>query len=164
MKQTLGVINELKKKGLIEDYAIGGGIATIFYVESFVTYDLDLFVIPSKKEKIGKLIILSPIFDYLKEKGYRWQGEHIIVEGIPVQFIPTNELEEEAVRRAKKIKYEGIDTKVITPEYLISIFLRASRRKDKEKIERLLEQIKIDVKKLKDILRRYGISKKIKFS
>lgn len=30
MKETLKRINELKKKGLIKDYAIGGGIAAFF--------------------------------------------------------------------------------------------------------------------------------------
>jgi len=33
MKNTLKVINELKEKGLIDDYAICGGIAALFYIE-----------------------------------------------------------------------------------------------------------------------------------
>ncbi len=162
MKKTLKIINELKKKGLIEDYAIGGGIATIFYVEPFLTYDLDVFIIPSKKEKKKNLILLSPIFDYLENKGYFWSGEHIIIEGIPVQFIPADKLEEEAVREAKQVRYEGIKTKVMTPEYLTSILLRAGRKKDMEKIEKLLQQAKVDMKKLKDILQRHGLNEKIK--
>lgn len=105
--------------------------------------------------------MLSPIFDYLKSKGYPWKGEHIIIEGVPVQFIPADELEEEAVRNAKLIEYEGIDTKVITPEYLIAILLRAGRRKDIEKIERLLELIDIDREKLEEILNKFGLKKKI---
>jgi hypothetical protein len=92
MKKTLKIINELKEKGLIGDYVIGGGIATIFYVEPFLTYDLDVFIIPSKKEKKKNLILLSPIFNYLEDKGYHWRGEHIIIEGIPVQFIPADNL------------------------------------------------------------------------
>jgi hypothetical protein len=162
MKKTLKIINELKKKGLIEDYAIGGGIATIFYVEPFLTYDLDVFVILSEKEKKGNLILIFPIFNYLEDKGYFWSGEHIIIEGIPVQFIPADKLEEEAVREAKQIKYEGIKTGVMTPEYLTSILLRAGRKKDMEKIEKLLQQAKVDMKKLKGILHRYGLSEKIK--
>jgi hypothetical protein len=162
MKKTLKIINELKKKGLIEDYAIGGGIAAIFYVEPFLTYDLDIFIIPSKKERRRNLISLSSIFDYLKDKGYFWSGEHIIIEGIPVQFIPADKLEEEAVKEAKQVRYEGIKTKVMTPEYLTSILLRAGRKKDMEKIEKLLQQAKVDMKKLKGILHRHGLSEKIK--
>jgi len=162
MKKTLKIINELKKKGLIEDYAIGGGIATIFYVEPFLTYDLDVFVILSEKEKKGNLILLSPIFNYLEDKGYSWKGEHIIIEGVPVQFIPADKLEKEAVRKAKQTKYERVNTKVMTPEYLTSILLRAGRKKDMEKVEKLLEQAKVDIKKLKDILHRHGLSEKIR--
>jgi hypothetical protein len=162
MKKAIKTINELKKAGLITDYAIGGGIATIFYVEPFVTYDLDIFVVLPRKGERRDLISLSPIFDHLTSKGFRWRGEHINIEGIPVQFIPTDELEEEAVKKAKPIKYEGVKTKVLTPEYLVSILLRAGRKKDKEKVERLLEQVKINRKKLKDILKRHGLKEKIK--
>lgn len=161
MKKAIKTINELKKAGLIEDYAIGGGIAAIFYVEPFVTYDVDVFIILPKEAKCRNLIVLSPIFDYLKGKGFRWKGEHIIIEGVPVQFIPADELEEEAVRKARQIKYEGVRTKVLTPEYLVSILLRAGRKKDQEKVEKLLEQTKVDREKLKDILHRYGLKEKI---
>lgn len=162
MRETIKVINELKKKRLISDYAIGGGIAAIFYIEPFLTYDLDVFIIPSEKEKRENLILLTPIFDYLKNKGYHWKGEHIMIRGIPVQFIPADKLEEEAVRNAKEIEYEGVKTKIIKPEYLISLLLRAGRKKDIEKIERFLEQTKIDIKSLKSILHKYGLSDKFK--
>jgi predicted nucleotidyltransferase len=84
--------------------------------------------------------------------------------GIPVQFIPADELEEEAVRNANQIEYEGIKTKVIKPEYLIAILLRSGRKKDVEKVERLLEQTEIEKKKLNDILRKYQLNKKFKFN
>jgi len=32
MREAIQVINELKEKGLIKDYAIGGGIATLCIV------------------------------------------------------------------------------------------------------------------------------------
>jgi predicted nucleotidyltransferase len=160
MEKTIKIINELKKKKLIKDYVIGGGIATIFYVEPILTYDLDVFIIPFEKGKEKNLILLSPMFNYLEDKGYPWKGEHAIIEGVPVQFIPVDKLEEEAVRDAKEIEYEGVKTKVMIPEYLISVLLRAGRKKDIQKIEKLLEQTKIDMKKLKNILHRYGLSKK----
>lgn len=165
MKKTLKVLNELKKKNLITDYAIGGGIAALFYIEPFLTYDLDVFIISSKKEdkKKEEIISLSPIFDYLNKKGYSWKGEHIDIEGIPVQFIPADELEEEAVKNAREAKYERIKTKIITPEHLIAILFRAGRKKDTEKIEKLLEQADIDRKKLKNILKKYGLMEKFKF-
>jgi len=163
MKKAINIINELKKKNLIEDYAIGGGIAALFYIEPFLTYDLDIFITLPPKEKEKKLIVLSPIFDYLKKKGCSWKGEHIIVEGIPVQFIPADELEEEAMNNAKTILYEGVETKVVTPEYLIAILFRAGRKKDLEKVEKLLTQAEIDEKKLNDILNSYNLKEQFNF-
>lgn len=108
MEKTIKTINELKQNKLFEEYAIGGGIATIFYTETFLTYGLDIFIIPTRKGKEENLIILSPVFEYLENKGYSWKGEHIIIEGVPVQFIPVDKLEEEAVKNAKEMEYEGV--------------------------------------------------------
>ncbi|MEO0089346.1 MAG: hypothetical protein ABIK56_02305 [candidate division WOR-3 bacterium] len=160
MREALKIINELKKNKLIEDYAIGGGIAALYYIEPFLTYDLDLFIILPEEEIKRTLISLSPIFDYLKKKGYSWKGEHIIIEGIPVQFIPADELEKEAIKNARTFYYQRVKTKVITPEYLIAILLRTGRKKDIEKIERLLEQTEIDKKKLNEILKKYNLIEK----
>ena len=163
MRQTLKVVNGLKDKGLINDYAIGGGIAALFYIEPFLTYDLDVFIISVERTDEKNLIVLSPIFDYLKSKGYSWKGEHIIIEGVPVQFIPADELEKEAVENARVIEYEGIKAKVIPPEYLTVILLRAGRKKDIEKIEKLLEQTDVDRTKLEEILNKFGLKEKFKF-
>jgi hypothetical protein len=38
------------------------------------------------------------------------------------------------VKNAVEVEYEGVKTKVITPEYLIASFLKTSREKDKIKI------------------------------
>ncbi len=161
MKETIRAIDELKAEKLIEDYAIGGGIAAIFYIEPILTYDLDVFIIPSEKGKEGDVIVLSPVYDHLKSKGYGWQGEHIVIEGLPVQFIPADELEEEAVRNAREIEYEGVKTRVLTAEYLVSILLRAGRRKDMEKIDKLMEQAELDMEQLKKILGRHGLGGKL---
>ena len=158
MEKTLQVINKLKEKKIIEDYAIGGGIGAIFYIEPILTYDLDVFILLSPRLKKGNLILLSPIYNYLKRKNYQFKGEHIIIEGIPVQFIPTNGLEEEAIKNAKEINYQGVKTKIIRPEYLIAFFLKAGRRKDKEKVNMLIEQAKIDKGKLKKILEKYKLN------
>jgi predicted nucleotidyltransferase len=160
MKDTLKVVNELKEKGLITDYAIGGGIATLFYIEPFLTYDLDMFIISAKRMRQKGVILLTDVFDYLRSKGYCWKGEHIIIEGVPVQFIPADELEKEAIERARETEYEGVKTKVVNLEHLIAILLRAGRRKDIEKVERLLEQTEIDRKLLEDILKRFKLEEK----
>ncbi len=42
MKNTIKVLNELKTKGLIKDYAIGGAIAALKYVSPFFTEDFEI--------------------------------------------------------------------------------------------------------------------------
>ena len=44
IKQTLDVINEMEREGVIGRYAIGGAVAAYNYIESAVTEDLDIFV------------------------------------------------------------------------------------------------------------------------
>ena len=162
MKNTIEVINELKKEKLIKDYAVGGAIGALKWVELFFTSNLDIFIIPVKETE--KLINLSPIYEYLKKKGYYWKGQWIIIEEVPVYFIPADALGKEAVENAEETEYEGIKTKVITPEYLIALFLKAGRDKDVRKIEMLLEQAKVDTGKLDKILEEYGLTSKfVKF-
>ena len=159
MEKTLKVLNELEKRGIIERYAIGGGIATLFYTEPILTYDMDVFVfLPASK---SKLVLLSPIYDYLKEKGYREDKEHVILEGVPVQFIPAyNPLVEEAVSKAKEIKYKRIKTRILQAEYLLAIMLQTDRPKDRARVTLMLEEVKIDQRKLAVIMKRHGLSER----
>ncbi len=156
MEKTLKVLNELEREGFIKGYAIGGGIAAIFYMEPVLTYDLDVFVFLSAGK--SKLVVLSPIYDYLKRKGYREDKEHIVIEGIPVQFIPTyNSLVEEAVRKAREVKYKGVKTRVVRAEHLVAIMVQTGRAKDKERMALFLKEAKINRKELTGIIQRHGL-------
>ena len=47
----------------------------------------------------------------MRKKGYKEQEEHIVIEGIPVQFIPAyNALVEKAIDEAVKVEYKGVKT------------------------------------------------------
>jgi hypothetical protein len=41
------------------------------------------------------LIILSPIYEYLKRKGYLWKDCWVMIEGIPVDIFPADALEKD---------------------------------------------------------------------
>ena len=41
--------NELVSAGLIEDYALGGALVAIYYVEPFTTYDADIIFVANDK-------------------------------------------------------------------------------------------------------------------
>ena len=159
MEKTLKVLNDMVKMGLIEQYAIGGGIAVLYYTEPVLTYDLDVFcLLPADK---SELITLSPIYEYLQKKGYREDGEHIIIEGIPVQMIPAyNEIIEEALNEAAEVKYQQIKTRIVRVEHLLAIMLQTYRPKDRERILLLLDETQIDMIYLEDVLKRHGLMKK----
>ena len=43
ISEALIALNQLKGKGIVEDYAIGGGHAVIYHQVPYSTYDLDIF-------------------------------------------------------------------------------------------------------------------------
>lgn len=154
MDKTLKIINELKNRKIIQDFSIGGGIAVLYYVESLLTYDLAIFFIPAEE----RIDVLSPIYDYLKGKGFKTQKEHIVIEGVPVQFIPVyNELIREAVADTAEVKYGRINTKILGLEYLVAIMLQTNRPKDRERLVKIFEDVKVNLRFLKRILKKYNL-------
>jgi hypothetical protein len=159
MKETLKVVKELEKVGVIKAYAIGGGIAATYYIEPVLTFDLDIFFIPVQE----RIDILTPIYEHLREKGFRPRQEQVLIEGIPVQFIPAfNALIEEAVRQAKAAAYQRLRVNILRIEHLIAIGLQTFRPKDRERIVRLLEEAEVDHRRLHDILKNHGLLDKYK--
>ena len=159
MKATLELINQMQADGVIGEYAIGGAVGATFYLAPAATADLDLFV--TLPESTGLLVVLSPIYEYLKSRGCREQDEYIVVGDWPVQFLPLrNALHEEAMNQAIATNVEGVPTRVISAEHLVAIALETGRAKDYARILQFLEQGAVDREKLKDILERHGLSKR----
>lgn len=156
---ALTILNGLKAKGLVVDYAIGGGMGAMRYTEPFTTMDLDVFFIPAKQ---GISAGLPGIYGELKRLGYDSAGESVMIEGVPVQFLATDALTEEAVRKAPTVTYSGIKTKVMSAEHLIAIAARAGRKKDMVRVEMMFNQAGIDRRKLRDILSRHGLAASFK--
>ncbi len=158
MEKALKVIQELQEKRLIKNYAIGGGIGAIFYIEALLTYDLGIFFIPVEDTKI---MVLSDIYNYLQNKGYKPDQEQIIIEGIPVQLIPVyNNLIKEAVEEAVSTKYKDTETRLVKAEYLMAIMLETFRAKDKERLIRFLEDLDFNKDSFIQILKRYDLKGK----
>jgi hypothetical protein len=151
---VLRAANELISAGLIKDYALGGALAAIYYIEPFTTYDADIFFIASDETLSAGIPV---IYAHLQSKGWRIEREHLFVKDFPVQFLAASGLTEEAVRQSKQIEYEGVPAKVFRPEYIIAIASSVGRSKDLVRIEQLLEQAKIDKPLLDDILRRHNL-------
>src|SRR5262252_9446247 len=110
----------MKQAGVVEDYAVAGAMAMVFWAEPVPTFDLDV----------------------LAQHGYAAQAEHVIIEGVPVQFLPVhNALAEEAIDRAADVEYQGVSVRVVRPEYLVALYLEpgARTRKRRERAAALME-------------------------
>src|SRR6266705_2525241 len=154
LADVLRAANELVSAGLIEDYALGGALAAIYYVEPFTTYDADIIFIATDKTLSAGI---PKIYSHLQSKGWRVEREHLLIKDFPVQFLAASGLTEEAVCEARQIQYQGVPAKVFRPEYIIAIAASVGRHKDLARIEQLMSQAKIDKLLLDDILRRYSL-------
>lgn len=155
--EAVAAINDLKRDGVVSDYAVGGAMAVIFWSEPTPTFDLDVFVL---LEQSGVLVSLDPIYSWARQRGYPEHAEHILIAGLPVQVIPAhNELAVEAVATAADLDYEGRPVRVIRPEYLIAMYLEetARTRKRLERVAGLLEAQDLDRTLLNDLLQRYKL-------
>lgn len=162
MEETLRIINQMQADGIIGKYAIGGAIGASFYLEPTSSLDIDIFI---SFEKMGghPLAPLQPIYDYLKPMGGAPKGEHILLKGWLIQFLPTEDvLNKEALAAAVETEVRGVKTWVMTAEYLIAIALKLGRKKDEARVERFVQIGNYDQNNLDDILRRYNLLAKWK--
>jgi hypothetical protein len=156
MERALRVLNEMEQAGVLERYAIGGAMAAVFYGEAVLTYDLDVFAILRPTE--GGLLGLAPLYDHVRARGYSEQDECVLIEGIPVQFLPAfNALTEEALAQAREADYAGTPTRVLRAEHLVAIAVQTGRAKDRERCRMLMGGGHVDETRLRDVLQRHGL-------
>ncbi|MBI4028178.1 MAG: hypothetical protein HY360_24550 [Verrucomicrobia bacterium] len=156
MEATLRVLNELEREGLFTRYAIGGGVGAIFYMEPFLTYDLDIFVVLPATS--GGLLTLGPVYGALRQRGYTEQDECVNIEGVPVQFLPAyNPLVEAALAEAVETFYETTPTRVLRAEHLAAIMLQTGRDKDRQRFATFLAEAELDRGQLEKIVQRHQL-------
>ncbi len=146
---ALETLNGLKRKGIIKDYAIGGGYAVNYYLEPSYTYDLDVLVL------LGGDADYHALYKHFREAGNRIESIYIMIGDLPVQFLPSfiSPLFDEAIKKARRITVGGLPGKVVRVEYLMALLLVSFRGKDKIHIMSLSELA--DRKVLDEILRRF---------
>lgn len=146
---ALETLNGLKRKGVIKDYAIGGGYAVNYYLEPSYTYALDVLVL------LGSDADYHGLYKHFREAGNKIENIHIMIGDLPVQFLPSfiSPLFDEAIKKARRITVGGVPGKVVRVEHLIALLLVSFRTKDKIHILSLLELA--GGKGLDEILRRF---------
>lgn len=154
-------LNELKAGGLVRDYAIGGATAVLFYAEPARTYDIDVFVLLTQAAPVS-LVSLGMFYEWARGRGFPVDAEHILVHGVPVQFLPAhNALAEAAVTTARTLDYDGVPVRVIDPEHLVALALQAGGHKRRERAWQMLDVGVVDRQRLRTLLSAHGIMMEI---
>ena len=145
-------------------------LRTCNYIEAAVTDDLDILVSFDRAadQSTTGLISLAPVFSYLKSRGYEeFRNEGVVIEGWPVQFLPVaSPLDAEALAHADEIEIQfentvgAIKTRILRPEYLITIALRVGRPKDLIRMAQFLEEGAVDLKALCRLLGLHGLDER----
>lgn len=164
MEKVLQVLNQMKEDGVVENYAIGGGIAAIYYLEPYQTDDIDIFITVSSVSvgEVG-LISLETVYGYLEKLGYLPSKEGVMIDDWLVQFIPTSQpRQEEAIANSRRVRYGETETNLFTAEHLAAELLFSGRRKDQLRVIALIESKKVNMGTFREIINRHALSDKWK--
>ncbi len=89
-------------------------------------------------------------------------AEHVMIHGVPVQFLPApNALAEDAIREARVLDYDDVHVRVIDPEHLVALALQAGGARRRERAWQLFEAGQIDRDRLRRLLSTHGINASI---
>ena len=155
MKRTVELLNQMVDCKVIKTYAVFGAVAQMRYTEAVMTMDVDVLI---SLPRPTPFVILTPIYEFCKEKGYLPEGEAIMVGEWPVQFIPAfDELSANAMINAVEVDFDGIPARVVAPNYLALMALKLGRIKDKLRIEALLEVKATTVDEIESLLLEYNL-------
>lgn len=167
MKSTFRVINRMVADGVIQGYAIVGAVAAFNYIESTFTDDLDILVSIDelRNQPSSGLVMLEPVFAYLRKAGYaEFRREGIVVEGWPVQFLPVaNDLDAEGLAQAVEIEIESLNdappikVRALRAEHVVATALRVGRPKDLIRISQFLDENAVDLALLRAVLDRHNL-------
>ena len=144
LKEVFALLNRMVEEKVVDNYAVVGAMAVLFYAEPARTYDLDVAVaLPGSSTRLG----------------FTAEAEHVSIHGVPVQFLPGDTgLWGETVKGARLFDYEGETVRVASPEHLIALARLSPTPKRRERMAMLLESTPVDEHHLAEILQRYGLS------
>lgn len=147
VKETAKYVSEfLNSNGV--PHAVIGGMAVSAYSPPRMTQDVDFLVPENSLNVIRKLGKVSPLAESV-------DGVTVTVNEIAVDFIfAPEDMPEETLTSGPKI--DGIS--VLRPEALVLMKMHASRTKDHADVIEMLKSGLIDVKNLKNYVKKYDPS------
>ena len=158
IQEVIEMLRKMEADDVVERYAIGDAVGATFYLEPVSTLDVDVFI-AFKPETESLIVSPKPILDYLQAFGCKMEGEHIVISGWPVQFLPaTGSVVREALEDAVEVDVEGTPARVFTAEHLAAIALQTGRAKDKARLLQFVESGALDVTRFESILKRHQLA------
>jgi hypothetical protein len=145
IKQTLDVINEMERNGVIERYAMAGAVAAYNYAEPALVEHLDILVSLERRSVTN-----------LRRKAHHLGGDwHVCFRRT------TDNLDREALRSARPVDLHlragKTVARVLRPEYIVAMAVRDKRLSDLDAITRLFERHAVSPRKLKAVLVRHKL-------
>lgn len=157
LAQVFAALNAMRAAGVIQQYAVGGATAVLFYAEPTRTYDVDVFVLVAGSGETA-LVSLEPVYDWARASGFDVDAEHVLIHAVPVQILPAwSPLVVEAIDSARAHDYDGVPVRVVDPDCLVALALHAGGARRRERAWQLLESGAVDRVRLRDLLRRHRI-------
>jgi len=154
---VFAALNQMRDQGVVEQYALGGATAVLFYAEPTRTYDVDVFVLIAGSHH-DALVSLGPVYEWARANGFDVDGEHLLVHGVPVQILPAwSPLVVEAIATARIHDYDGVTVRVVDPERLAALALQAGGARRRERAWQLVESGAVDLARLRDLVARHQI-------
>ena len=152
------VLHDMREKGVIGNYAVGGASAVAFYAEPIATKDLDVFFLFDPPQS-GPILSLEPIYKYCRERGYTFNHEFIYIGGWLVQFVESGHdpLWRDGLANAVTFSFDGFEINVLPPEYLAAMWAAVARAKDVLKIQHFIENDVLNAEKLQQVLTKFGL-------
>src|ERR1035437_9712775 len=112
MEAAIRLLNEMVTRGLLDSYAIGGAMASLFYAVPVATFDLHVFVLLPTAQSDRTIVTLEPQIAFLREHGAVQEGENVVIQGLPVQILPAyNALVTEATKQAVTRRVGQVETR-----------------------------------------------------
>jgi hypothetical protein len=159
MRHTLQILLQLRAEGMLAEFAIGGAIAASFYAPAVATEDLDIFAF--LKQSDSGLLVLTPLYERLKQLGGRVENEYVVIGKWPVQILPAyTPLVEQAISCAPLQSFEDLQVPVVDADYLCAIALQTGRSKDYLRVHTLLESGHVKVDRLKSLIETHMLTER----
>lgn len=154
IEDTLRALNGLKRRRVIRDYAIMGGVAAVAYMEPMFTEGVDVLILVNSDEEFLRA------YRDIGRVADRIEGMHHVIAGTAVQLFPTtiSPLYNDALGSARPVRVGNLRTKVVAVEHLILMFLQAFRPKDRIRGSAMLQEA--DEVRLRQLLQRFDDEKR----